>query len=218
MERHFHEELAVLKQELIRMSALVESMFAASIRMLLQADAEAEKTVLAHEEKVNQMQVVIDEMCLELIALHQPAAHDLRFIIGAVKTNGELERLADQAVNISNKAARLLREPSGESSPLLGRMAETAASMLKDSLHAYVNTDRDRARNVLPRDDELDSLKAQVTGELVETMSANPALMRRCMDLILVARNIERIGDHATNIAENTIFVAEGRDVRHQHA
>jgi len=215
MERHFDEQLAELTLRLTKMSALAESMIGASIRMLVNRDASAAGAVMSQEEEVNRMQVEIDEMCLALIALHQPAARDLRFLIGAVKTNAELERLADQAVNICNKARRLAEEPPLGACDEIARMAEIAKSMLKDSLHAYVNIDKDRARDILPRDDELDALKARLTSELTERMAADPSSLRRAINLILVLRNIERIGDHATNIAENAIFVAEGRDVRH---
>jgi phosphate transport system protein len=200
------------------MSALAESMIAAAIRMLVDRDAPAERIVRSQEDEVNRLQVEIDDMCLALIALHQPAARDLRFIIGAVKTNAELERLADQAVNICNKAERLIGEPPLGACDDISRMADIAKSMLKDSLHAYVNVDRDRAVQVLPRDDQLDALKASITRELTEKMVADPSVVRRAINILLVARNIERVGDHATNIAENAIFVAEGLDVRHRQA
>jgi len=218
MERHFDEQLAELKLRLTKMSALAESMIAASIRLLVDRNASAGRAVMSQEDEVNRMQVEIDEMCLALIALHQPAARDLRFLIGAVKTNAELERLADQAVNICSKAQRLIAEPPLGACGDISRMADIAKSMLKDSLHAYVNVDRDRARDILPRDDELDALKASITVELTEKMVGDPSVIRRAVNLLLVARNIERIGDHATNIAENAIFVAEGLDVRHRQA
>jgi phosphate transport system protein len=215
MERHFDEQLDALKLQLTKMSALAETMIADAVRVLVDRDEAAAATVYAHEEQVNRMQVAIDEMCLTLIALHQPAARDLRFILGAVKTNSDLERLADQAVNICNKAERLLREPPLRPFVILPRMAEIARGMLKDSLHAYVSLDLERAQKVLLRDDEVDQLKAQITTEMTDLMARDPATVRRAVDILLVARNLERIGDHATNIAENAIFVAEGRDVRH---
>ena len=154
-------------------------------------------------------------MCLTLIALHQPAASDLRFIMGAAKTNAELERLGDQAVNVCQKAERLLEEPPLKPFDILPRMATVAREMLKDSLDAYVTRDVEKARDVLRRDDEVDRMKKDITDELLGYMTGNAAVARRALDLILVARNLERIGDHATNIAENAIFVVEGRDVRH---
>jgi phosphate transport system protein len=213
--RHFDDDLTALKNELTKMSALAERMIADATRVLVRRDAAAVSLVATHEEQVNRLQVEIDERCLQLIALHQPAAGDLRFLLGVVKTNGELERLADQAVNICDKAERLLQEPPLRECVIIPRMAEVAAGMLKDSLHAFVNRDVARARGVLVRDDELDELKRRITVELAEYMSRDPSTVARALGLILVARNLERIGDHATNIAENTIFVVEGRDVRH---
>jgi phosphate transport system protein len=215
MERHVDELLGALKTQLVKMSALTERMIADALKMLVDRDESVIAAVRQHEEQVNLMQMDIDETCLSLIALHQPTAGDLRFILGAAKTNAELERLGDQAVNVCQKAARLLREPPLKPSARLPRMAILASGMLKDSLHAFVNRDVQKARDVLKRDDELDALKRDITAELVALMRQDADLIARAMDLALVARNLERIGDHATNIAENTIFVVEGRDVRH---
>ena len=218
MERHFDELLADLKSQLTRMSALAETMIADATGILAMRNADVVATIRKHEDQVNRKQVEIDELCLTLIALHQPTAGDLRFILGAAKTNSDLERLADQAVNISDKAVRLLEEPQLKECDKIPRMAAIAREMLKDSLHAFVNRDVEKAKRVLARDDEVDALKAETTRELLGFMQKDPSTIRRAMDLILIARNIERIGDHATNIAENTIFVAEGRDVRHNIA
>jgi phosphate transport system protein len=215
MERHLDELLSSLKLLLVKMSALTEIMIADAIRMLVARDASMAAAVDRNEEQVNMLQVEIDEMCLTLIALHQPAAGDLRFILGAAKTNAELERLADQAVNICEKAEHLLTEEPIKPFDILPRMAMIASGMVKDSLHAFVNRDVAKARDVLKRDDELDDLKREITEELVQIMQRDNSTVARALDLTLVARNLERIGDHATNIAENTIFVAEGRDVRH---
>jgi phosphate transport system protein len=164
------------------------------------------------------MQVEVDETCFTLIALHQPAATDLRFILAAIKTNSDLERLADEAINVLNKAERLLREPPLTQLDIVPRMASIARDMLKDSLDAFISLDTAKARDVLRRDDEVDQLKAEVTEKLLGFIAADPASIQRVMALILVARNVERIADHATNIAENAIFVGEGRDVRHHLA
>jgi phosphate transport system protein len=197
------------------MSALAESMTAAAIRLLVSRDENAIAPIRAHEAQVDQMQIDIDEVCLTLIALHQPAAGDLRFLLAAAKTNAELERLADQAINICNKAEWLLTVPPLKPLEILPRMADIAAAMLRESLHAYVNRDAARARGVPVRDDELDRLKREVTDELIGMMEKDPSCVRRAAALLLIARNLERIGDHAVNIAENTIFVAEGKDIRH---
>lgn len=215
MERHFDESLQALKLQLIKMSALAEVMIGEAVKALVEQDEKVIATVLKREKEVNHLQVVIDEMCLTLIALHQPAAGDLRFILGATKTNSDLERLADQAVNIVDKAEKLLKEPPLKSFAIIPRMASLARAMVRDSLHSFVNRDAKQARDVLVRDDEVDELKREITVELSEFMTRDPASVSRALALILIARNLERIGDHATNIAENTIFVVEGRDVRH---
>lgn len=215
MDRPMDEHLSALKRDLVKMSALAETMITAATQILVDQRLDVLPSIQEHERDVNRMQVEIDEQCLNLIALHQPTAGDLRFILGVAKTNAELERLADQAVNISQKAERLCRLPPIPSVSVLAHMASLARQMLKDSLHAFVTRDALRARDVLRRDDEVDDLKVQVTKDLVGLMLSDRAAIQGAIDLILVARNVERIGDHATNIAENTIFVVEGRDVRH---
>jgi phosphate transport system protein len=215
MERHFDEQLGALKALLVKMSALAEVTIADALRVLVQRDAAAAAAVARHEEQVNALQIEVDEMCFTLIATHQPVAGDLRFLLGAVKTNSDLERLADQAVNISEKAESLLRYPPVKPFVIIPEMAAIAGGMAKDSLHAYVNRDVTLARRVLLRDDDLDERKRRVTAELVEHIRHFPDTATACIELILVARNLERIGDHATNICENAIFVVQGKDIRH---
>lgn len=215
MQRHFDEELQGLKLQLIKMSALAEAMIGEAVKALVERDQKVIATVYEREKEVNHLQVVIDEMCLTLIALHQPAAGDLRFILGAAKTNSDLERLADQAINIVDKAKLLLMEPPLTPFVIIPKMASVARSMVRESLHAFVNRDTAQAHAVLLRDDELDQLKRDITVELTEFMMRDSSSVSRALALILIARNLERIGDHATNIAENTIFVVEGRDIRH---
>jgi phosphate transport system protein len=215
MERHFDEQLAELKGLLIRMSALAELMIADALRILVNRDASAAAAVFRHEEQVNSLQIEVDEMCLALIATHQPVAGDLRFLLGAVKTNNELERLADLAVNVCEKGCVLISHPPVKPFVIIPEMAAIAGGMARDSLHAYVNRDTTLARSVLARDDSLDERKTRVTNELAEHIRHFPETTTAALDLILVARNLERIGDHATNIAENTIFVVQGKDIRH---
>lgn len=218
MERHFDEQLAALKAQLVRMSALAELMIADATRVLVDRDAQSAQAVQRHEAEVNGLQIEIDEMCFTLIATHQPVAGDLRFLLGAVKTNVDLERLADQAVNICDKAKRLLNYPPVKPFVIIPEMATIASGMVKDSLHAYVDRDVALARSVLTRDDELDERKTRVTQELAEHIRQFPETTTAALDLVLVARNLERIGDHATNIAENTIFMVQGTDIRHHAA
>ena len=215
MERHFDEQLDALKALLVRMGALAEQMIADALKVLVQREAAAAAAVMQHEEQVNRLQIEVDEMCLMLIDTHQPVAGDLRFLLGAVKTNSDLERLADLAVNVCEKAQILLNHPPVKPFVIIPEMAAIASAMVKDSLDAYVKRDVTLARQVLLRDDELDERKRRVTAELAEHMRHFPATTTAALDLVLVARNLERIGDHATNIAENAIFVVLGKDIRH---
>jgi len=215
MERHFDENLQALKYHLMKMSAIAEVMIADAIKALTDRLEAMIPPVYQREEQVNHMQVEIDETCLTLIALHQPAAGDLRFILGAAKANAELERLADEAVNIVQRAERLLKEPPLKPFEIIPEMAMIARGMVRDSLHSFINGNVDLAREVLLRDDRLDDLKAAISDELTAFMTKDSAAVSRALDLLLISRYLERIGDHATNIAEITIFVVEGRDVRH---
>jgi phosphate transport system protein len=215
MERHFDEQLQALKLQLMKMSALAETMIADAVKALVDRNEAAIPLVREREAQVNHLQIEIDETCVTLIALHQPAAGDLRFIMGAAKTNAELERLADQAVNIVDKAERLLKVPPLRPFVVIPEMAAIARGMVRDSLHAFVNRDVDKAREVLLRDDQLDERKARITVDLSEFMTRDASSVDRALALVLISHNLERIGDHATNIAENTIFVVEGKDIRH---
>jgi phosphate transport system protein len=215
MERHFDEQLQALKNHLMKMSALAEVMIADAVKTVVERDATAVSPVYEREELVNHMQIEIDETCLTLIALHQPAACDLRFIMAAVKANSDLERLADEAVNIVQKAEHLLAAPQLKPFEIIPEMAALARGMVRDSLRAFVNRNVDLAREVLLRDDRLDDLQDKITLELTEHMSKDSTAVSRGLDLLLISRFLERIGDHATNIAEVTIFVVEGLDIRH---
>jgi len=215
MERHFDESLQALKHQLIKMSAMSEVMIADAVKAVVDRNPALMAPVWQREDQVNHLQIEIDETCLTLIALHQPAAGDLRFIMGAAKTNAELERLADEAVNIVQKAERLLKEPSLKPFRIIPEMAVIAQGMVRDSLHSFVNRNVILAREVLLRDDRLDDLKDAISLEMTDFMAKDSASVARALDLLLVSRYLERIGDHATNIAEITIFVVEGRDVRH---
>jgi phosphate transport system protein len=215
MERHFDEELNDLKHRLIKMCALAETMIGDAIKALVQRDAAVLPSILQHETEVNRLQVEIDEACFTMIALHQPAAGDLRFILGAAKTNTDLERLADQAINISNKAERLMKLDPPRPFVIIPQMTDIARGMVRDSLHAYVNRQADKAREVILRDVQLNNLKKEINAEMLEFMQKSPATVPYALDIVLVAHNLERIGDHAKNIAENAIFVVEGKDVRH---
>lgn len=215
MERHFDQDLQQLKERLLYMGSMAETMIHIAIKSLVDRRRDMIKDVYRQEEEVNKLQIEIDDRCLKMIALHQPAASDLRFITAAMKINSDLERIADQAVNISQTTEHLLEEP--QLKPLIDvpRMAQIAKKMLKDALDSFVNRDENLARSVLIRDDQVDELKEQVFRELLTYMISDASTIKRALDLILISRNLERIADHATNIAEDVVFVVAGKDIRH---
>ena len=218
MERHhFEEELQALKTRLLNMGALVEERVHQATFALIERRPDALDRVIAGDQDVNDLQIEIDDRCLKLLALQQPMASDLRLITAAMKINADLERIGDQAVNIAENAARILSHPPLKPLIDLPRMAEIAQRMTRDSLDAFVRRDPELARNILARDDEVDQLKDQVFRVLLTYMMADPATIERALGLILISRNLERIADHATNIAEDVIFVVEAKDVRHHH-
>jgi phosphate transport system protein len=218
MERHhFEEELQALKRRLLNMGALVEERVHQAIQALIERRPEVTDRIVAGDQDVNDLQIEIDDRCLKLLALQQPMASDLRLITAAMKINSDLERIGDQAVNIAENAARVLVHPPLKPLLDLPRMAEIAERMTRDSLDAFVRRDPDLARDILARDDEVDQLKDQVFRVLLTYMMADPATIERALGLILVSRNLERIADHATNIAEDVIFLVEAKDVRHHH-
>src|SRR5271156_607631 len=200
MERHFEHDLDELKQRLLWMGSLAERAVHQAVHAVLDAEEHLSETVLAEEDAINEMQIEIDERVQRLLALNQPMAADLRLLLAVSRINGDLERIGDQAVNIAQSAMRILRHPQVKPYVDLPRMSELAEAMVRDSLNALVRGDQDLAQSVLRRDDQVDRLRAQLF----------PAF-----ELILVAKNLERIGDHATNIAEDVIYFVAGRDVRH---
>lgn len=216
MKKHYSEELANLREMVLRMGGLVEQMTHRVIQALVERRIEMLDEVKSMETKVNQHHIDIDEICLEMIALRQPTATDLRFISAAMKINTDLERIGDQAINITERAEVLLAVPLLKPLIDIPRMAEIAKEMLRGSLDAYVRGDTELARSVIPRDDEVDQLKDQIFRELLTYMMADPSTIPRAMELILVSRHLERIADHATNIAEDVIFMVEGKDIRHR--
>ena len=215
--RHFEVELQALKNRLLKMGALVEERVHQATFALIERRPDAIDRVIAGDQDVNDLQIEIDDRCLKLLALQQPMASDLRLITAAMKINADLERIGDQAVNIAENAARILSHPPLKPLIDLPRMAEIAQRMTRDSLDAFVRRDPELARNILARDDEVDQLKDQVFRVLLTYMMADPATIERALGLILISRNLERIADHATNIAEDVIFVVEAKDVRHHH-
>jgi phosphate transport system protein len=215
MQRHFHDELEALKQTLLAMGGLVEDQIRRVMRALTERDDAVAQEVIERDRQVNAYDVEVDETCVNLLALHQPAAGDLRFITTAMKIVTDLERIGDQAVNIGQRALELNREPQLKPYIDLPRMAERAQAMVKDSLDAFVGRDTDLARRVRAADAEVDALKEQIFRELLTFMMEDARTIPRAIRLILVSRFIERVADHATNIAEMVIYMVEGKMVRH---
>ena len=214
---HFEDDLRTLKNRLLSMGALVEERARQAVQALMERRMELAEQVIAGDQEVNDLQIEIDDRCLKLLALQQPMASDLRLITAAMKINSDLERIGDQAVNIAENASLLLAHPPLKPLLDLPRMAELAQQMTRDSLDSFVRRDAALARSVLQRDDEVDQLKDQNFRVLLTYMMADPGTIERALALILVARNLERIADHATNIAEDVIFLVEAKDVRHHH-
>jgi phosphate transport system protein len=215
MARHFHEELEGLKQTLLAMGGLVENQIRRSMRALLERDDVIAQEVIDRDRQVNTYDVEVDEQCVNLLALHQPAAGDLRFITTAMKIVTDLERIGDQAVNIAQRALELNREPQLKPYIDLPRMADRAQRMVKESLDAFVAGDTALARQVCAADAEVDALKEQIFRELLTFMMEDPRTVSRAIRVILISRFMERVADHATNIAEMVIYLVEGKMVRH---
>jgi phosphate transport system protein len=197
------------------MGALVEERVHRAVHSLINRREEEAQRIIASDNEVNDLQIDIDERCLRLLATQTPLAVDLRFITSAMKINADLERVGDQAVNVAENVLKLLPQPPLKPLIDIPRMAQIAEKMIRDALDAFVQRDAELARDVLRRDDEVDELKDQVFRELLTYMMADPGTIQRALALILISRNLERIGDHATNIAEDVIFIMEAKDVRH---
>src|SRR5271156_5946544 len=203
MERHFEHDFEELKQRLLWMGSLAERAVPQAIHGVLDAEEHLAETVLTEEDAINEIQIEIDERVQRLLALQQPMAADLRFLLAVSRINGDLERIGDQAVNIAQSAMRILRHPQVKPYVDLPRMSELAEAMVRDSL------------NAVGRGDQVDRLRDQLFRELLTYMMEDSAVVFAAFELVLVAKNLERIGDHATNIAEDVIYFVAGRDVRH---
>lgn len=215
MERHFDEELNELKARLLIMGGRAEAVVHKSIDALKRRDRALAEEIFQDDQAIDQLEIEIDERCIRLLALRQPVGQDLRFIISALKIVTDLERVGDHAVNIAQSAIKLSGEP--ELKPLIDipRMAAIATRMLTEALDAFVRNDAAAARTILTEDDEVDHLKIQIFRELLSYMLEKPESITRALELILVSRNLERVGDLATNVAEEVVFIAEARVVKH---
>ena len=216
--RHFEEELEMLQQRLLSMGGLAEDRMGDSVRAIAERDPVLVERILVGDEPINALHIEIDDRCFKLLALRQPMAADLRAIVAAVKINTDLERVGDLAVNIAEAAKRYLQHAPVKPLIDIPRMGDLAQRMLRDALDAFVRRDMQLAEAVLAADDTLDTLKTQIFRDLLTFMLSEPSTIEPSLDLILISRHLERIGDHATNIAEDVIFMVSARDVRHHIA
>ena len=216
MQISFDEELGALKEKILLMGSRVEEAIRLAMKSLVGRDSKLARQVIQSDRDVNDLEIEVDEVCHRLLALHQPMASDMRFITSAMKINSDLERIGDLAVNIAERALTL-----NEVAPLkpfidIPRMASIAQEMVKVALDSLVNKDADSAKKVCERDDEVDNLNDQIIRELISYMLEDRANIKRALDLILVSRYLERVADHATNVAEDVIYMVQGKDIRHR--
>jgi phosphate transport system protein len=213
--RHFIEALEDLQGRLLEMAGLVESAIHRSVSSLAERDEAQAREVLHNEARINQLEIEIDNCAVRLLALHQPMASDLRFLTAAIKINSDLERMGDLAVNIVERSLSLMHQPPVNPLIDIPQLARLVESMVRKSLDAFVKRDPELARGVLLSDDAVDDLRDAIYQELIAFMQKDPSTISRALDLLFVARNLERIADHATNIAEDVLFLVQGVDVRH---
>lgn len=213
--RHFHEELARLKAKLLEMSSLAEELVQHSVEALLERDVEKAERVIRRDNDLDAMEVQVDDACVHLLALQQPMARDLRLITMAMKISNDLERVGDHAVNIAEAVGHLAGQPVFAEFPEIEEMARLSREMLSDALDDFVRADAKAARQVLKRDDRVDALHDSLFRILLTHMMEDPRRIGPSMSLFLVSRNLERIADLATNIAEDVVYLVEGRNIKH---
>ena len=213
--RHFQEELDTLKATLLEMASLAEQSVDRAIEALLERDADKAKAVLEADDRIDDLELRVDDMVTSLLALQAPVAGDLRLIIMALRVSNELERVGDHAVNIANAVVYLLESPAARTLPEIDEMTTLSTDMLNDALDAFVRRDTTLARNVIDRDDRVDQLHENVFRVLLTHMMEDPRRISAGMDMLLVSRNLERIADLATNIAEDVVYMVEGRQIKH---
>jgi len=212
---HFQKELEELKENLLKMAAMVEEAIRDSVQSLVKRDSDLAQKTFEWEDRINKMEITIEDMCLKLLALRQPMASDLRIITATMKIITDLERMGDQAVNIAERAISLNQEPQLKPYIDIPRMTEITQSMVKDVLDAFVTRNSKLARSVCERDDLVDVLNDQVFRELLTYMISDPRTITRAVHLMIVCRCLERIADHATNIAEDVIFMVDALVIKH---
>jgi len=215
IHRHLDTGLSQLNEQLLTMGGYVEQAVDCATHAWRQRSITKIEEVYAIEERVNRAHIEVDARCLQLLALNQPMAADLRLIVSCIKINSDLERMVDLAVNIANNTEFYLRKPSQIKTDDLSQMSDEVKVMVREVLDAFVKTDEQLARKVLSRDDTVDSFKRKVVDDCIDLMKTDKLAIEQGMNLIFIAKNLERIGDHATNIAEDVIFSVSGQDVRH---
>lgn len=215
--RHFEQELDLLKAKLLEMSALVESAVYRSVQGVVEKNEELALQVLKNEARINQLEIEVDNLAISLLALQQPMAQDLRLVTAAIKINNDLERMGDLSVSIAQSALALMREPVIRPLIDIPHIAGLAQSMVRKALDAFVSRDAELARSVLASDDAVDNMRTASYHELISFMEKNPEHIPQALYLLSVVRNLERIADHSTNIAEDVLFLIKGIDVRHHN-
>jgi phosphate transport system protein len=217
MSKHFHRDMEGLHRDLLALSAIVEEMIESATRALEDRDPRLARQTIEMDEQVDDREVQIEETCLKMLALHQPVAVDLRRIATMLKANSDLERIADLAVNVAERAIALANHPEFAIPPQLKEMVDRATEMVRGALDAFVNLDAVAAAKVCKSDDEVDRMNDTIIEELHRQMKENPAAITPAMHCFSATRHIERIADHATNIAEDVIYLVQGDIVRHRH-
>jgi phosphate transport system protein len=215
MTKHFHRELEKIKKRVLSLGTLVEERVRMAIGSIEDRDAELADSIIRSDYEIDELEVEVEEDCLKVLALYQPVAVDLRFIVAVIKINNDLERIGDQAVNIAQRVKTIAAKAPFAFVFDYSVMAEKAQHMLKESLDALVNLDIDAALRVVEMDDEVDAIKNQAYDTIKEAMSQYPNRLGYLINLLLISRHIERLADHATNIAEEVIYLIEGEIVRH---
>jgi len=214
-DKKYEEDLKKLREDILYMGGLVEDQIQKSIKSLVERDADLPKIIIERDHEVNRLDVDIDDLCIRLLALHQPAGRDLRFITTGLKITTDLERIGDMAVNICERAIELNQEPQLKPYIDIPRMARISERMIRESLDAFVREDTDLALKVCKEDDQVDQLNAQIFREVITFMIEDPQTINRAMKISSVSKYLERIADHATNIAELVIFMVKGKSIRH---
>mgnify|MGYP002622449820 CR=1 FL=1 len=213
--RHFHEELSNVKVRLLTMSGEAEAALGLAVEALLERDPAKARQVIKGDRAIDAMEVEIEEQCVSLLALQQPMARDLRMLTSALKIANDLERVGDHAVNIAQSAERLAQSRPITPEPEIVEMARLTRQMLSDALEAFIRGDADAGREICLRDDKVDALHSSVFRILLTHMMEDPHMIGSGMELFLVSRNLERVADHATNIAEDVVFLVEGKTIKH---